>query len=30
LLAMVDGAEVLSPPEIRDAVVGWLHEMAGR
>ncbi|MFM9084923.1 MAG: helix-turn-helix transcriptional regulator [Acidimicrobiia bacterium] len=30
LFAMVDGAEVLSPPEIRAAVVGWLHEMADR
>jgi len=30
VFAMVDGAEVLGPREIRDAVVGWLREMAGR
>jgi len=28
LFAMVDRAEVLSPPEVREQVVSWLREMA--
>ncbi|MFM8836826.1 MAG: WYL domain-containing protein, partial [Actinomycetota bacterium] len=28
LFAMVESAEVLSPPEIRDQVVQWLEELA--